>query len=207
MLLGKAASAVDLSQEDPRTVERYDTSHMRTGLSKYRDSSLGGQMLLARRLCEAGATFVTVHNPGWDMHGGPTQYAMKKGMTELFAPVDHSVSAFLEDIEQRGLSDKVLFILTGEFGRTPKVNQRGGRDHWANLCTLMFAGGGLRMGQVIGQSTEKAERPAARPISLENLFATVLHFLFDVSELRLLTNLPRSVARALDKGEPIHELF
>ncbi len=207
LLLGSAWDAFDLSQEDSRVVERYDTSRWTTGLSKFQTSSLGEQLLLARRLCEAGSTFVTVHNGGWDMHGGPRQYDMPRGMEALGRPLDHALSAFLEDIEQRGLSDRILLVVTSEFGRTPKLKPDGGRDHWPQLGPLAFAGGGLRMGQVIGQSTSKAEEPSARPVSIENLFATVLHFLFDVSKLRLMTNLPRELATSIESAEPIHELF
>ena len=118
-------------------------------------------MLLARRLCEAGCGFVTVQSAGWDMHADGNNPGMDRGMEMLGRPLDKAVSAFLEDSKQRGLSDKVLLVITGDFGRTPKINKRGGRDHWANLCTLAFAGGGLKMGQVIGQSDRNAGcRPA-----------------------------------------------
>ena len=111
LILGKSKEAFDLSKEDPRLVERYDTGRFQTGLSKYRQSTLGKQLLLARRLCESGCGFVTIHNPGWDMHGGPTQHAMASGMDELGTPVDHAVSAFLEDVEDRGLKDNILLII------------------------------------------------------------------------------------------------
>ena len=206
LLLGKARAAFDLSREDPRVVRSYDTSSFTTGLKKHQPSSLGGQMLLARRLCEAGCGFVTVHNPGWDMHGGDTQHSMTRGMEELGRPVDHAVAAFLEDVAGRGLSDKILFILTGEFGRTPKVNKHGGRDHWPQLSPLALAGGGLKTGQVVGRSGSRAEAPASNPVTPENLLSTVLHALFDVPALRLLRGLPRSLAAALDLAPPIAEL-
>jgi len=205
LLLGNARAAFDLSREDPRLLDRYDTSHYATGITQYRPSTLGHQMLLARRLCEAGCGFVTVHNPGWDMHGGDTQLNMERGMHELGRPVDHAVSAFLQDVEQRGLGEKILLVITSEFGRTPRVKSNGGRDHWPQLSTLALAGGGLRMGQVVGRSSSRAETPASRPITPENLLATVLHVLFDVPALRLLRGLPRNIANALDHA-PIEEL-
>ena len=206
LILGKARSAFDLSDEDQKVVERYDTSKYVTGLKKHRPSTLGHQMLLARRLCEAGCGFVTIHNPGWDMHGGDTQLDMRRGMQELGRPVDHAVAAFLHDLQQRGLSEKILLVITSEFGRTPKVNKHGGRDHWPRLSTLAFAGGGLRTGQVIGRSTTRAEEPNSRPVTLENLLATVMHVLFDVPALRVLPNVPRDIASIIEGGQPIPEL-
>ena len=206
LVLGKARAAFDLSKEDPRIVQRYDTGQYRTGLKKFRGSTLGKQLLVARRLCEAGCGFVTIHNPGWDMHGGPTQYNMLRGMEELGRPVDHAVAAFIEDLEQRGLSEKILLVITGEFGRTPNINKNGGRDHWPRLSTLAFAGGGLRMGQTVGQSTARAEAPLSNPITIDNLLATVLHVLFDVPTLRLLPGIPRSIAEIIDRARPIAEL-
>jgi hypothetical protein len=210
LILGKAARVFDLTNEDPRVVERYDTSRFLTGLpirrEHYRPSTLGRQLLLARRLCEAGCRFVTVHNPGWDMHAGPTQLDMKQGMEELGRPVDHAVSAFLEDVAQRGLSEKILFILTGEFGRTPAVNKDGGRDHWPRLSTLALAGGSLQMGQTIGRSNSRAEEPISNPVRLEDLLATVLHTQFDLPALRLLPGIPREILTSLDRGQPIAEL-
>ncbi|MCH2570740.1 MAG: DUF1501 domain-containing protein [Planctomycetes bacterium] len=207
LILGKSKEAFDLSKEDPRLVERYDTGRFQTGLSKYRQSTLGKQLLLARRLCESGCGFVTIHNPGWDMHGGPTQHAMASGMDELGTPVDHAVSAFLEDVADRGLKDNILLIISGEFGRTPKLNKHGGRDHWPQLTPLMLAGGGLQMGTVIGSSTPKGESPRSTPISLDNVLATVIHVLFDVAQLRLQPNLPREILSHLENTDPIHELI
>ena len=140
------------------------------------------------------------------MHGGDTQLNMPGGMEELGRPVDHAVSAFLEDVAERGLSDKILLIITGEFGRTPRVKDNGGRDHWPRLSTLAFAGGGLRMGQAIGQSTAKAEEPRSEPITLDSLFATVMHVLFDVPKLRTQAGVPREIITLLERGKPIREL-
>jgi uncharacterized protein (DUF1501 family) len=207
LVLGKSRAAFDLSREDRRVLERYDTSRFRTGLKRYRPSALGRQLLLARRLCEAGCSFVTVHNPGWDMHGGDTQLSMARGMEELGRPVDHAVAAFLEDVEQRGLAQKILLVITGEFGRTPKINRNGGRDHWPRLSTLALAGGGLRMGQVVGQSTDRGESPRSDPATVENLLATVLHVLFDERVLRGSGNLPGVVATSIGRARPIAALI
>jgi uncharacterized protein (DUF1501 family) len=207
LVLGQSRAAFDLSTEDPRLVESYDTSRYQTGITQDRPSTLGRQMLLARRLCEAGCGFVTIHNPGWDMHGGPTQMNMPDGMRRLGRAVDHAVSAFLEDVSSRCLSEKILLIITGEFGRTPRVKENGGRDHWPRLSTLAFAGGGLRMGQVIGRSTARAEEPQSDPITLDNLFATVMHVLLDVPALNVDGRVPREIASLLSRSRPIAELI
>ena len=87
------------------------------------------------------------------------------------------MSAFLEDVQQRGLSEKILLVITGEFGRTPRVNGGAGRDHWAPLSTLALAGGGLNMGGTVGESSPKAEYPKTTPISPQDLMATIFHVL------------------------------
>jgi uncharacterized protein (DUF1501 family) len=206
ILVGRARGAFDLSREDPRLVARYDTRRFHTGIKEYRPSPLGMQLLLARRLCEAGCGFVTVHNPGWDMHGGDTQLDMRRGMDELGSPVDHAVAAFLDDVEQRGLSDRILLIVTGEFGRTPRINANGGRDHWPQLGTLALAGGGLRMGQVVGESTARAESPRSNPVTIANLLATVLHVLLDDEAAGRVVLLPGAVGAAVAGARPIAAL-
>ena len=127
-------------------------------------------MLLARRLCEAGCGFITVSSPGWDMHGAH-EFAITDGMPVLGPAVDKAVSAFIEDIESRGLTEKVLLVITGEFGRTPKINSKGGRDHWGNLCPLVFVGGGLKMGQVIGESDKNGVTPLHHAIRFRSPMA------------------------------------
>ena len=206
--------AFDLSKEDPRTLQRYDTSRIfrQEDLQRYHDMKratnlLGRQMLLARRLCEAGCGFVTVSDCGWDMHANSNSPKNMAGIWPMGHQVDHAVSAFIEDIHQRGLSEKILLIVTGEMGRTPRLNRNGGRDHYASLTSLVFSGGGLKMGQVIGQSDRTASKPAANPYTPQNLVATVLHTLFDVPQLRLDPSLPSELVRFIDSSRPIQELF
>jgi len=210
------ADAFDLSKEAPKTVERYDTSKFEpTDAVKKRNSyatqfspvALGKQMLLARRLCESGCGFVTVTCPGWDMHGGGKEFRMDDGLASLTPALDKAASAFIEDVERRGLSDRILLVITGEFGRTPRINKNGGRDHWGNLCTLAFAGGGLRTGQVIGRSDKIAGEPASTPVTSSNVLATVMHSLFDVGELRLQVGVAKDVERIITGGEPIRDLI
>jgi len=206
MIVRGAGEAFDISKEDPKLVERYDTSKFRVGKKLFQPSSLGKQMLMARRLVEAGCGFVTVQNSGWDMHADGNNPGIGPGMDMLGPPLDKAVSAFLEDITKRGLLDKVLLIITGDFGRTPTINARGGRDHYPGLSTLAFCGGGLAKGQIIGQSTPKNDAPASEPITLANLHSTVLHALFDVGQMRLDPGIPRDLAR-LAEPKPIEELF
>jgi uncharacterized protein (DUF1501 family) len=207
LLLGSAADAFDLTREDPRLVERYDTSHFRVGKKVFRDSQLGRHMLMARRLIETGCGFVTVHSAGWDMHADGNNPGIHAGMEMLGRPVDRAVSAFLKDLEDRGLLEKVLLVITGDFGRTPKINNRGGRDHWANLCTLAFAGGGLNTGQAIGQSSRNNDVPLTDPIGTDQLLGTVMHTLFDVGLLRLSSSIPREILSKVESSPPIAGLL
>jgi hypothetical protein len=217
-LLGGVAKAFDLSQEDPRTIGRYDTApHLRpdqisrqwNNYKNYVDNgkSLGRLLLLARRLCEAGCGFVTVTtNFVWDNHADSNNCGVEEGMQYCGLPFDHAVSALVEDLEARGLSDKILLVATGEMGRTPMINKRGGRDHWGNLTPLFLYGGGLKMGQVIGQSTKDAGEPQTEPWGNKNLLATIMHTLLDVGQVRLLRNLPADLLQALTTHAPIAEL-
>src|SRR5207237_9489921 len=145
--------------------------------------ALGKLLLLARRLCERGCGFVTVTtNFVWDMHADVNNAGVAEGMRYMGLPLDHAVSAFVEDVHARGLDEKILLVVCGEVGRTPRINKKGGRDHWGNLGPLLLSGGGLRMGQVIGRSDRNAGEPASNPVRIQNLIATILHTLFDVGE-------------------------
>ena len=207
------AQAFDLTREDPRLVARYDTSNFfrNEDIQRYYDmrrasNLLGKQMLMARRLCEAGCGFVTVSDCGWDMHANENSPRNMTALPAMAGQVDHAVATFLEDIEERGLSDKILLVVTGEMGRTPRKNNNGGRDHHANLTTLALAGGGLQMGQVIGRSDRTASSPATERYGPANLMATVMHHLLDIGEVRVQRELGR-VANVLSEGTPIPGLL
>lgn len=206
ILGGAARRALDLSREDPKIRARYDTSELKVGWTKKRPSTLGQRLLLARRLCEAGCGFVTVGSAGWDNHANGKHPNVKQGMALLGRPLDKAVSAFLDDVESRGLSKKILLVIISEFGRTPKVDKNGGRDHWPGLCPLVFAGGGLNMGQVIGTSTSKAEKPKSDPLGFDDLLATLWNSLFDIGRLRLEPGLPRAILDEMNRGRPIRQL-
>jgi uncharacterized protein (DUF1501 family) len=207
------AQAFDLSREDPRTIARYDTSGLFRGEDAQRwydmrraTNLLGKQLLLARRLCEAGCGFVTVSDCGWDMHANENSPRNMGMMAPLTSQVDHAVAAFIEDVHARGLSEQILLVITGEMGRSPRLNRNGGRDHHANLTPLTFAGGGLRMGQVIGQSDRTASSPATERYGPSHLMATIMHTLLNIGEVRVQSELGR-VATVLSEGQPIPGLL
>jgi hypothetical protein len=214
IVTGSVANAFDLSKEDPRTIARYDTSKLfnlkdvtRWGDMRRSSNLLGKQLLMARRLCEAGCGFVTVSDCGWDHHSNGNSPKGLGGFAMLGPQVDHAVSAFIDDVRERGLEDKILLVVTGEMGRTPRINKNGGRDHYGELTPLVFFGGGLKMGQVIGSSDSHATRAVTAPYRPQNMMATIMHSLFDIGELRLAQGLPASLQRAITEGEPISELL
>jgi hypothetical protein len=217
LLGGGVSDALDLSQEDPRTVARYDTaryarpgawdkvSRGRAGYYTAQASTIGKLLLLARRLCEAGCGFVTIHAGYagvWDMHADGNNLNMIDGMRAVGRSFDHAVAAFVEDVESRGLRDKILLVATGEMGRTPRVNQRGGRDHWSKLAPLLLSGGGISGGRVIGQSTRDGGEPAGDNLTPSHLISTIMHTVFDVARLRLAPGIPSPVAQ-LTQAPPI----
>jgi hypothetical protein len=187
LIASRAREAFDINREDPRIRDRYG-------------KGLGEQLLMARRLCEAGVGFVTLHHGGWDMHGGIAQ-----AMKNLGPQVDHAVASFVEDTCARGLDQDILLVITGEFGRTPRINGSAGRDHWAPLSTLALAGGGLKMGQVVGESNAKAEVPKSTPITPQDLMATVFQVLGLPQELQYKDQTGRPVPM-ITEGKPIAEL-
>jgi uncharacterized protein (DUF1501 family) len=207
LMLGNAMDTLDLSREDPGLVERYDTSHISIGHKTYRKSDLGKQMLMARRLVESGCGFVTVHSAGWDMHADGNNPGVVPGFNMLGTTLDIAVSAFIGDLAERGLLEKTLLVITGDFGRTPKVNKKGGRDHWSRLCTLAFAGGGLPGGAVIGKADHRNGEPADHPVSPADMMATIFHTLFDMGKLRLARGLPRELMQQMENMKPISGLI
>src|SRR5262245_2991233 len=209
------SDAFDLSREPARVIERYDSAPLvpKDRISKvwnnhqhYADhaATLGKLLLLARRLCEHGAGFVTVTTSFvWDMHADVNNATMVEGMGYVGVPFDHAVSAFIEDVEARGLRDRIMLVCCGEMGRTPRLNNKGGRDHWGNLAPLMIYGGGLKMGQVIGQSTRDGGEPASDAVTIPDLIATIMHTLLEVDQVRVTDGLPRSLIETITAGRPI----
>jgi uncharacterized protein (DUF1501 family) len=193
VVLGKAKEAFDLSREDEKTREKYG-------------KGLGQEMLLARRLCEAGAGFVTLNNGYWDHHDG-----IIPGCEKLCPQLDHAVDVFWDDVRSRGLEKDILLVITGEFGRSPRVgnyNNRksAGRDHWAGLNTLAFMGGGLKTGQVIGESDDRAGYPKTRAVWPQDLMATLFHILGMDLGVQYVHPTGRPISM-IEDGKVIDELF
>jgi len=120
--------------------------------------------------------------------------------------VDHAVAAFVQDVHDRGLQDDILLVVTGEFGRTPRINKNAGRDHWSPLSTLALSGGGLNMGQVVGESSAKAEYPKTNPITPQDLMATIFHVLGIDPNVQFVNQGGRPVFM-VEEGKPIKELI
>ena len=213
LLGGGVSKALDLSQEDTRTLAMYDTSKYdggtrwnkvkrgKAGLYNAQANTIGKLLLQARRLCEAGCGYVTIHASYagvWDMHADGNNLNMTDGMEAVGLSFDHAVAAFIRDCEARGLSDKILLVCCGEMGRTPKINKRGGRDHWARLAPLMLYGGGMGGGKVIGQSDKQGGEPNSTPYDPGHLISTILRTMIDPGQLRLLTGIPQEITQLLD---------
>lgn len=203
---GAARRAFDLNEESLATRDRY---------GRHRWGQMG---LLARRLVESGVTFVTLNTAPdslcWDWHrnivndnrptdgsDGPT-----RGMDISGPPLDQMLSALIADLYERGLDRKVLLVVWGEFGRTPRVNPTGGRDHWGSLMSILMAGGGLKVGQVIGNSNANGEVPASRPVSPTDVLATIYRHLGIELTRHTVTNAGRPIP-LLPDGAPISELL
>ncbi len=182
--------AFDIHKEDQRTRDRYG-----------RDS-WGQSALLARRLVEAGVTYVTVNMGGWDTHGN--NFAELK--RRLLPRYDRALAALVEDLCQRGLNKRVLVMSYGEFGRTPRINKDAGRDHWPNAMSILFAGGGLKMGQVVGSTDAKAENPKTRACSVGDVLSTMYHVLGIDWRHEFYDAAKRPLA-ILNEGTPIAELL
>ena len=221
VLLKGIADSFDLSREDPKTLRRYDTrplfrmqdwhkggSHYNNKVNQSRITNLlGHQMLMARRLVERGCGFVTVVDCTWDFHNDGNNPATAEGMNVLGPQADHAIAAFMDDLRDRGLTDKVLLLVTGEMGRTPKKQGNGGTGHWGRLTPLLVAGGGLKMGQVIGRTDAHGGEATTRQYLPQHLLATILQTVFDPGEARLDSSIPTDLARLMTAGEPIRELL
>jgi len=133
-------------------------------------AGVGQRLMLARRLVEAGVRFVTVNYGSWDSHVG-----IQKDCESQMPALDHALAGLITDLDQRGLLDTTLVMVTSEFGRTPKINQSNGRDHWARVYSTLLAGGGITRGQIYGASDATSAEPARDAVPLEDLLCTIYH--------------------------------
>ena len=172
----RLAEALDLSQEDPKTVERYGTGDPKVFIDDNGAPRVPESLLVARRLIEAGVRVVTLNYSKWDWHGGSYNTIFNREK-EDFPIFDRCVSALIEDLHERGLSDDCAVIVWGEFGRTPKISDIVGRDHWPQVNCALMAGGGMRHGQVIGATDRIAGEAIARPVTFSEIYATLFHHL------------------------------
>ncbi|APW58786.1 DUF1501 domain-containing protein [Paludisphaera borealis] len=195
----KLARALDIEREDPRLRDRYgigSSKHLGDGAPMWND-----QLLIARRLVEAGARCVTLGYGFWDTHGN--NFGHLRQVMPLF---DQGVSALVEDIYAKGLDQDVTVVVWGEFGRTPKINKDAGRDHWARVNSAILSGGGMKVGQVIGSTDKLGGSAVTRPIHFRDVLATVYHNLGIDPRAFLRDKANRPVTILTPESEPIAEL-
>ena len=187
----RAQKAFNIQAEDAKLREQYGRN------------SMGQSCLLARRLVEAGVTFVTIQaGGGWDTHGDNFSQLKKT----LLPNYDQALAALVSDLHQRGLQNDVLVMVMGEFGRTPRINPQAGRDHWPGAMTIVYAGGGLRMGQAIGTTNDKAEYPTTKPFSVGSVLSTMYHVL-GIDHKHVFFDQAHRPMPILNEGSPIADLI
>jgi hypothetical protein len=186
ILSGAVHKALDLRREDPKTLERYK------GVE---------QFLTARRLIEAGVGCITLAIGSWDTHGQNFQ-----SLKRQLPLVDRGVANLIQDLHDRGRDKDVVTVMWGEFGRTPKINNNAGRDHWAPVMSALVAGGGLKMGQMVGASTEKGERPKESPYKVPQVLSTLYQTLGIDPAMTFLNDAGRPM-HILDERTPVKELL
>ncbi len=196
----KLLEALDVQREDKRIIEAYGK-----GDSKVHGDAapmMNEQFLVARRLVEAGARAVTVAYGFWDYHGSNFKHAR-----EDLPMLDQGVTALIQDLHQRGLQNDVSVIVWGEFGRSPTINKDGGRDHWPRVSSALLAGGGMKVGQVIGATDRLGGEPSERPVTFGEVFATLYHNLgIDVNKTTVPDLSGRPNFLVPDGAQPLREL-
>ena len=196
----EAKAAFTLSEEPQEVRQRYGTGGV---------NGIGQSCLLARRLVERGVPFVTVNHTGWDTH--QDIFTLKEryptDRNAHLPSLDRALSALIQDLIDRRMLDETLVVVMGEFGRTPKINSQGGRDHWPNVFSVMLAGGGVQGGQIIGSSDALGEFPKERPVTPSDLSATIYTLLGIAPSFELHTSDGRPVRVAPDGAKVVSELL
>lgn len=185
----QARAAFDISKESAST------------RAKYGNTDAGPRFLLARRLVEAGVRFVTVSYGGWDMHAG-----IENAMRRQAPGLDSALAGLIRDLDDRGLLDSTIVLVTSEFGRTPKINASAGRDHFPRVFSLAVAGGGFKKGQVFGSSNSTASEPEENPVRVEDVLTTVYHQLGINADKELMAPGGRPI-EIIDDGEVVKGLL
>ena len=190
----KSREIFDVTQEADATRERYGRH------------GWGQATLMARRLVEAGVTFVTVNLYEKDVDWWDDHYVIEKNLRKRLPIYDQALSALIEDLQERGLSERVLVVACGEFGRAPRIDQHAGRGHWPRAMHAVLSGGGIKMGQVIGSTTSNGGEPADRPLGPGDLLASIYRVL-GIDHNTYLPDAQERPLRLVEQGEPIEELF
>ena len=189
MVLSPQMTGFDLDKEPKKVRDAYGSS------------SFGQGCLLARRLIETGVTFVEVTHGNWDTH--LDNFAKCK---ELCGQMDQPIAALVKDLKDRGMYERTLIIWAGEFGRTPKINPRGGRDHYPRAYNVLLGGGGVKGGQVIGKTDKGGEAVTDRPVTIPDLFQTICHSLKINAAKENMSGIGRPI-KIVDGGEVVPEVF
>jgi hypothetical protein len=184
----KAREAFDLEKEDGALRDKYGRNQA------------GQRILMARRLVEAGVRMVTLTYGGWDMHNGITA-----GMKGQMPSLDQALATLLVDLDERGLLERTLVMVSSEFGRTPKINQNAGRDHWPKVFSVLLAGGGVNGGMIYGMSNATASEPEVDPVGPEDLATTVYNQLGIVADKELMAPGDRPI-EIVDGGKVVKAL-
>ena len=209
----RLAEALDLSKEDPKVVERYGKGDPSIFMDSNGAPRVPQSLLVARRLIEAGVRVVTLNYSKWDWHGGMNAEGRANNSIfvrekEEFPIFDQCVSALVEDLHQRGLSDDCAVIVWGEFGRTPKISNIVGRDHWPQVNCALMAGGRMRHGQVIGATDRIAGEAISRPVTYGEIYATLFHHLgINVDQTTITDHNGRPQYLVEDDGKVLRELI
>ena len=189
LMRSPALEAFELDKVDSTTLERYG------------DTNFGRGALMAKRLVEKGVRFVQVNRGGFDTHSNNFQAMSNHGEV-----MDPALASLVEDLSESGMLEKTMVIMLSEFGRTPRINDNAGRDHWASVFSCFMAGGGIKGGQVIGSSDEDGAMPKDRPVEVADIHATMCHAMGIDHEKEVMTPLLRPM-KLVDNGSPVMELF
>ena len=190
LMRSPALKAFELDKEDPKTIARYG------------DNAFGRGALLARKLVETGVRFVQVNRGGFDTHNNNFPAMQNHGDV-----MDPALASLIEDLAASGKLARTMVIMLSEFGRTPRINNNAGRDHWARVFSCFMAGGGIKGGQVIGKSDQDAMDPAERPVNPNDLHATICHAMGIDHEKKVETRLLRPMPLVSEGAKPVTELF